>query len=60
MTEAGWIAGEIAKLREREVPYRDMAVLYRAHYVTRPVEEVLLREKIPYAINTGVPFCSRM
>ncbi len=23
VTEAGWIAGEIAKLREREVPYRD-------------------------------------
>ena len=60
VTEAGWIAGEIAKLREREVPYRDMAVLYRAHYVTRPVEEVLLREKIPYTIYSGVPFFSRM
>ena len=60
VTEAGWIAGEIAKLREREVPYRDMAVLYRAHYVTRAVEGVLLREKIPYTIYSGVPFFSRM
>ena len=33
-----------------------MAVLYRAHYVTRAVEGVLLREKIPYTIYSGVPF----
>ena len=37
VTEAGWMAGEMSKLREKGVPYRDMAVLYRAHYVTRPV-----------------------
>ena len=37
-----------------------MAVLYRAHYVTRAVEGVLLREKIPYTIYSGVPFFSRM
>ena len=42
------------------MPYRDMAVLYRAHYVTRAVEGVLLREKIPYTIYSGVPFFSRM
>ncbi len=29
------------------MPYRDMAVLYRAHYVTRTVEEVLLRGEDP-------------
>jgi DNA helicase-2/ATP-dependent DNA helicase PcrA len=42
------------------VPYRDMTVLYRAHYVTRTVEEALLREKIPYTIYSGVQFFGRM
>ena len=58
--EASWMAGEMRRLHEDEsVPYRDMTVLYRAHYVTRPVEDVLLREKIPYAIYSGVPFFGR-
>ena len=58
--EAGWIAGQIQELYRQGVPYRDMAVLYRAHYVTRAVEEVLLREKVPYAIYSGVQFFDRM
>ena len=45
--EAEWIAGEMKELHEAGTPYRDMTVLYRAHYVTRAVEEVLLGEKIP-------------
>ncbi len=58
--EAGWIAGQIQELYRQGVPYREMAVLYRAHYVTRAVEEVLLREKVPYAIYSGVQFFDRM
>lgn len=58
--EAAWIAGEMQRLHEEGTAYRDMAVLYRAHYVTRAVEEVLLREKIPYTIYSGVQFFSRM
>ena len=58
--EAAWIAGEMQRLHEEGIAYRDMAVLYRAHYVTRAVEEVLLREKIPYTIYSGVQFFSRM
>ena len=58
--EAKWIAGEIRRLHEGGAPYRDMTVLYRAHYVTRAVEEVLLGEKIPYTIYSGVQFFDRM
>ena len=58
--EADWIAGQIKALHENGVPYRDMAVLYRAHYVTRAVEEALLREKLPYTIYSGVQFFGRM
>ncbi len=58
--EAAWMASEMQRLHEQGVPYRDMTVLYRAHYVTRPVEDALLKEKIPYAIYSGVPFFGRM
>ena len=58
--EAKWIAAEMAHLHGNGVPYKDMTVLYRAHYVTRAVEEVLLQEKIPYTIYSGVQFFDRM
>ena len=57
--EALWIAEEIKKLCERGVPYRGITVLYRAHYVTRSVEEAFLKEKIPYTIYSGVQFFDR-
>ena len=58
--EAAWIAQEIQKLHEAGTPYREITVLYRAHYVTRAVEEGLLQEKIPYTIYSGVQFFDRM
>lgn len=58
--EARWMAGEMRRLHEAGTPFRDMTVLYRAHYVTRAVEEVLLEETIPYTIYSGVQFFDRM
>ena len=58
--EAQWMAGEMRRLHEAGTPFRDMTVLYRAHYVTRAVEEVLLGEKIPYTLYSGVQFFDRM
>ncbi|WP_307760876.1 UvrD-helicase domain-containing protein [uncultured Phascolarctobacterium sp.] len=58
--EAVWIAQQIQKLHNSGIAYRAITVLYRAHYVTRTVEEVFLREKIPYNIYSGVQFFSRM
>ena len=57
--EARWIAGRIQKLHEEGTDYRDISILYRAHYVTRTVEEALLAEKIPYTIYSGVQFFGR-
>ena len=57
--EAEWIAGRIAALHGDSVPYRDCTVLYRAHYLSRSVEDALLRAKIPYRIYSGVPFYAR-
>lgn len=58
--EAMWIAEQIQALHGEGTSYREITVLYRAHYITRIVEEVFLREKIPYAIYSGVQFFKRM
>lgn len=57
--EAKWIVSKIKDLHESGVDYRDITILYRAHYVTRSVEEALLTEKLPYHIYSGVPFFGR-
>lgn len=57
--EAGWILGKVLELYNAGVPYKDMTVLYRAHYITRSVEEVFLKGKIPYTIYSGVQFFDR-
>lgn len=57
--EACWLAGEIQGLHKEGIPYRDMTVLYRAHYITRSIEEQLLKAEIPYTIYSGVQFFGR-
>jgi DNA helicase-2/ATP-dependent DNA helicase PcrA len=58
--EADWITGEMLAMKGCGIPYRNMTVLYRAHFVTRTIEEALIREKIPYTIYSGVQFFGRM
>ena len=58
--EAKWIAQRIRALHEDGWKYKDMTVLYRAHYLTRPIEEFFLREKLPYTIYSGTQFFDRM
>ena len=58
--EAAWIASEVKALHNSGIPYRDVTVLYRAHYITRNIEDVFLCQKIPYHIYSGVPFFARM
>ncbi len=57
--EADWITGEILALKGQGVPYKDMTILYRAHYVTRTIEAGLMKEGIPYTIYSGVRFFAR-
>lgn len=57
--EAAQMASHIKTLVSSGVPLRDITVLYRAHYVTRIVEEVFIREKIPYTIYSGIQFFDR-
>lgn len=58
--EAQWIIQEINSLIKDDVNYGDITILYRAHYVTRVIEEELIKEKLPYRIYSGVQFFERM
>ena len=57
--EATWIAQRIEQLVGQGVQLRDICVLYRAHYASRPVEEALVKAQVPYAIYSGVQFFDR-
>ena len=57
--EGRWIAAELKRLHEAGERYGDMAILYRAHYVTRTVEEALRRAELPYTIYSGASFFDR-
>ena len=61
-SEAGaqWIVTQIKELTEPGVKLSDIAILYRAHYITRTLEEVFLKEELPYKIYSGVQFFGRM
>lgn len=60
LKEAQWIISQIKKLQKSGISYDDMTILYRAHYITRTIEEVLQKEEIPYTIYSGVQFFGRM
>jgi DNA helicase-2/ATP-dependent DNA helicase PcrA len=57
--EAEWISGEILTLKGEGIPYGRIGVLYRAHYLSRALEEAFIKEKIPYRIFSGVEFYGR-
>lgn len=58
--EVFWIAEHIQKLYEQGIGYHDITILYRAHYITRTIEEILQKKQIPYEIYSGVQFFQRM
>ena len=57
--EADWVTANMRVLHESGMAYSFMGVLYRAHYVSRALEESLIRNKIPYVLYSGVEFYKR-
>lgn len=57
--EADWITAQMRAMAEGGKNLSDMAVLYRAHYVSRALEESLIKNKIPYVLYSGVEFYKR-
>ena len=58
--EALWIAHQIRELSGKGEKLGDIAILYRAHYLSRSLEEGFRKEEIPYTIYSGVQFFGRM
>ena len=57
--EADWISGEIKKLLSEGISADQIAVLYRAHYLSRSLEESFMRNSVPYKIYSGIEFYAR-
>ncbi len=57
--EAEWIYSEIMKLKENNVSLNKIAILYRAHYLTRPLEECFVQKGLVYKIYSGIEFYGR-
>jgi len=57
--KAKWIALQIKELADKGEKLSDITILYRAHYVSRKLEEIFLKEEIPYKIYSGVQFFGR-
>jgi len=55
--EAEWVADRISMIRfERNIPYEDFAVIYRANIFSRPFEEAMRRQRIPYSVVGGTSY----
>ncbi len=58
--EANYVANQILKLHGDGYNYRDIAILYRANYLSRDIEKVLIENRIAYVIYGGIRFYERM
>jgi superfamily I DNA/RNA helicase len=55
--EAEWVADRISMIRfERNVPYEDFAVIYRANIFSRPFEAAMRSKRIPYLVVGGTSY----
>ena len=57
--QTAFISNEIKKLVKEGRSYNDIAVLYRANYLSRTVENSLILNKIPYVLYGGIRFYER-
>ncbi len=56
--EAKWICKKVKELC-KSGNLRDIAILYRAHYLSRSLEEAFIKNDIPYRILAGTEFYGR-
>ncbi len=59
-SEARWIVQQIMELRKLRHQLKDIAILYRANYLSGPIEKSLINSGINYVIFGGVKFFQRM
>ncbi|MDD5678240.1 MAG: ATP-dependent helicase [Kiritimatiellae bacterium] len=54
--QARYVVEQVQRLRREGNAWRDMVVLYRAHYHAMELQMELARERIPYTVTSGVRF----
>ena len=57
--EAEWIAKQIENLAKNGFDYSSFAILYRASYISRNIEQALMNKQIKYVIWGGIRFFER-
>lgn len=57
--EASWIVKNIRSLIHGGAKPADIAILYRAHHLSRRIEDTLLKYEVPYVIYSGTAFYAR-
>lgn len=57
--ESDWIAQTIKDYINQGVQLNNICILYRAHYVSRSIEEALIDKDISYRIYSGIEFYQR-
>ena len=57
--QEGDVITQYLKTAQTKQSLNDMAILYRAHYQSRAIEEALIKNSIPYKIIGGIQFYER-
>jgi len=57
--ESKWVVKKIIELMERGYEHKDIAILYRANYISRVFEQNLIELEVPYVIYGGIRFFER-
>lgn len=57
--EAEWVANRIKQLHDAGARLSDFAILYRSSYLSREMEQALMKKGFPYSIWGGVRFFER-
>jgi DNA helicase II / ATP-dependent DNA helicase PcrA len=57
--EAVFIVNRILELREKNIPYKEMAILVRASFHGNYIQAELLKRSIPYVVVGGIRFTER-
>lgn len=57
--EADFIASRIDSANKKGAPFSDFAILYRSSFLSRNIEQALLKHHIPYSVWGGIRFFER-
>lgn len=57
--ELNWVSERIQELTNKDVEPTEIAILYRANYLSRPIEGELIKKNIKYVIYNGFEFYQR-